>query len=179
MAAALGENYLRGTTWFQNTFPGFNQGLTAGLFTDETGYRSYVNELNQSTQQYLGRAVTSNEVVTALGQGRSSQMYANYLQGAAYTQTLAPEAQYEAGAFTAEGRLSQADLTAYGNEKAGIDTAQGQAITQRLQLANQKMQKIFQGTLATPSLTLGPQGLYSPDLQGAKQGRGGTPDIGA
>ncbi len=174
-AQLLGEQYLHTTDWFKNTFPGYDQGLKAGLFTDTTGYRGYVNQLNSATQQYLGRAVSTGEVTQALGAGDNPSLYANRLQGNALATTLAPEAQYEAGAFTAEGRLSQPELQAYGQEKAGVDTPLGQAITQRLQQAQQRMATLFQGALATPNLSLGPQGLFSPSLQGNK----GTPDIGA
>ncbi len=174
-AQLLGQNYLQGTAWYKATFPGFDLGVRSGLFTDLTGYRSYVNALTQSTQQYLGRAVTTAEVTQALQAGVDPTLYANRLQGNALAQTLGPQAQYQAGAFTSEGRLSDSELQAYGQEKAGVDTPLGQAITQRLQLAQQKMQGIFSGTLATPNLSLGPQGLFAPSLQGNK----GAPDTGA
>ncbi len=174
-AQLLGQNYLRQSSWYQQTFPGFDLGVRAGLFTDETGYRSYVNALTQSSQQYLGRAVTTAEVTQALQAGVDPALYANRLQGNALAQTLGPQAQYEAGAFTSEGRLSSGELQAYGQEKAGIDTPLGQAITQRLQQAQQRMQGLFSGTLATPNLSLGPQGLFAPSLQGNK----GVPDTGA
>jgi hypothetical protein len=180
-AQQLGQNYLRGTNWFKTTFPGFNEGITAGLFTDETGYRGYVNALNQSTQQYLGRAVSGAEVTAALTGGTDPTLYANRLQGNALAQTLGPEAQYEAGAFTSEGRLSQNELQAYGQEKAGVDSPLGQAITDRLQKAAQRMQGLFSGHLAAPNLSLGPQGIYAPGLQNAAQRgpQGTTPDVGA
>lgn len=166
---AIGQNYLRSTPWYQQTFPGFAAGVQAGLYTDETGYRSYVNQLNQATQEYLGRPVTGAEVTAAVQGGVSPGVYGQKLQGNALAVTLGPEAQYEAGAFTSEGRLTQEELQAYGQEKAGYDTGLGQAVTQRLQNANQRMQALFSGTLARANLSLGPQGVYAPGLQDAAQ----------
>lgn len=165
----IGQNYLRSTPWYQQTFPGFAAGVQAGLYTDESGYRQYVGQLNQATQQYLGQAVTGAQVTAALSGGISANVYAQLLQGDALAKTLGPEAQYEAGAFDSQGRLSDQELQAYGREKAGYDTPLGQAVSQRLQNANQRMQTLFSGTLARANLSLGPQGVYSSSLQNAAQ----------
>lgn len=177
----IGQNYLRSTPWYQQTFPGFAAGVQAGLYGDENGYRQYVNALNQYTQEYLGRPVTAAEVIAALQGGVNPNVFGQKLQGNALAVTLGPEAQYEAGAFTEEGRLSQGELQAYGQEKAGYDTALGQQISQRLQLATQKMQDIFTGTLARANLSLGPQGVYSPGLQDSVQrgSQANQPDLPA
>ena len=181
IAFQVAQNYLRGTDWYAKTFPGIAYGIRNGLFTDETGYRSYVNDLNNLYQQYNGRAVTGDEVANWLTQGRNVTYIGKAFQGNAIANTEAPDRQYEAGAFTPEGQLSQAQLQAYGQEQAGIDTPLGQQITQRLQQAQQRMSKLFQGSLATPNFTLGPQGLYAPSIQGSREslGKGGGPDIGA
>jgi len=57
-------------------------------------------------------------------------------------------------------------LTALGNENAGIDTQQGQLQQKVLQKAQQVYSKIFQGSDANPSLTLGANGLSAPGLGG-------------
>ena len=182
LALAIGTNLMRSSSWYAQTYPGINYGIRNGLFTDETGYRDYVNKLNQLYQQYYGRAVNTSEVTNYLQLGQEYSYVANLLQGQAIAQAEKPTLQYEAGAFDQQGQLTAPELTAYGNEKAGIDTVLGQQVTNRIQLATQRMQKIFQGTIATPQLSLGPQGLYAPSLQGAKNTnstRSGSPDIAA
>ncbi len=171
----VAQNYLRGTDWYAKTFPGIAYGIRNGLFTDENGYRQYVNELNNLYQQYNNRAVTGDEAASWLTQGRNSAYVGNVFQGNAIAQTQGPEAQYEAGAFSAEGQLTPDQLQAYGQEQAGIDTPLGQQITQRLQQAKTKMDRIFQGTLGRPDFTTGQQGLNAPSLRGSN----GPPDLPA
>ncbi len=79
-AQLLGQNYLRQSSWYQQTFPGFDLGVRAGLFTDERGYKAYQNQLTQVYQQYLGRPVTATEAGQFAAQGQSvSQVAARLL----------------------------------------------------------------------------------------------------
>lgn len=178
-AYVLAKQALQGSDWYQSTFPGIGAGIQAGMFTDETGYRAYVNDLNNLYQQYYNRAVTSDEVQSWLNQGKDPRYVAEVFQGTAIANTMGPQWQYLAGAQSPQGRLTGEQKIAAGEEQAGLDTPLGQQIQERLKLAEARLQKITAGTVATPSLGLGEQGLYSPSLQGAKQGRGGNPDVGA
>ena len=173
-AQVLATQYLRSTPWYQTTFPGFSAGVSNGLFTDETGYRSYLNAVNQVYNQYLGRHVSGDEVSALLSEGASPTLVANRFQGQAYVQANSPEIQYLSGAF-GNGRLTTDQLTALGNENAGIDTAQGQIQQKMLAKAQQVLNKLQSGSLATPSLSLGNNGLTAPGLAGTKQ----TPDVAA
>ena len=180
-AMAVGQNLLRSSDWYKQTFPGIANGIQQGLFTDETGYRSYVNQLNNLYQQYYNRAISSDEVTGYLQSGRSATYVGNVLQGNALAQTQAPQLQYEQGAF-GEGRLTDQQLQAYGQEQAGIDTPLGQQIQLRIQQAQKRLQTIAQGTLAAPNLSLGAQGVFAPTLAAGKQqtsARTGSPDVGA
>ncbi|MHB8742566.1 MAG: hypothetical protein ACYC9L_05510 [Sulfuricaulis sp.] len=181
VAQALAQQYLRGTPWYQTTFPGIQYGIRNGLFTDETGYRRYVTELNQHYQAYTNQPVTGTDVASWLQQGKDSTYVGNYFKGNAIAQTEAPDLNYESGAFTPQGQLTSAERQAYGQEKAGIDTPLGQQILQRMQQADQRLAGVFRGSLATPGFSLGPQGLYAPALQGSKEGlgKGGLPDLPA
>lgn len=174
IAQTLATQYLRSTPWYQTTFPGFSEGVNNGVFTDETGYRAYLNAINSIYNQYLGRHVSGDEVTALLKEGAAPSLVANRFQGQAWVQANSPEVQYLGGAF-GNGRLTPDQLTALGNENAGIDTAQGQIQQKMLQKAQQVLQKIQTGTLATPSLSLGNNGLSAPGLAGTKQ----APDVAA
>lgn len=182
MALAIGTNILRSSQWYAQTYPGINYGIRNGLFADEQGYRDYVNKINQLYQQYYGRNVTTSEVTGYLQNGNDYSYIGNLLQGAAIATAEKPQLQYETGAFDQAGPLSQQELTAYGQEKAGIDTTLGQMVTNRVNLAVQRMQKAFSQRIDIPTTTLGPQGLYIPALQGNKNTnstRSGSPDVAA
>lgn len=165
------QNLIRGSDWFKATYPGFAAGVTAGLFTDETGYRGYVNALNQVYQQYTGRAVGGGEVAAALSQGASPTLIGNQFQGDTIAKTNANEWQYMTGAFDT-GQLSDAEKSALGREQAGIDTPLGQMVQKRVQLAMGRAQSLFGGRLAGSSLSIANGRLVSPSLGG-----GSTPDI--
>lgn len=173
-AQTLAQQYLRTTPWYATTFPGFSSGVTNGLFTDETGYRSYLDTVNNVYNQYLGRHISGDEVTALLKEGANPQLVANRFQGQAWVNANGQDSQYLAGAF-GEGRLSGDQLTAAGNENAGIDTAQGQAVQLMLQKASQRAQTVIQGALARPGLSLGANGVSAPGLRGTQQ----TPDIAA
>lgn len=159
------QNVVRQSDWFKTTYPGFFEGVRAGLFTDETGYRSYLNALNQVYKQYVGRDVSGSEAASHLATGANPTLVANQFQGDAIAKTNANEWQYLSGAFS-EGAFSASDNQTLGRELAGIDTPLGQQLQKRLQQASQRAEKIFSGTLATPSLSLGANGLNAPSLLG-------------
>lgn len=173
-AQTLAQQYLRGTDWFATTFPGFSSGVTNGLFTDETGYRSYLNSVNGLYNQYTGRHVSGDEVTALLQEGANPQLLANRFQGQAWVGAHSNEVQQASGAF-GDGQLTPDQLTALGNENAGIDTEQGQKLQTMLAKAQQRAQTVFQGVLGTPNLKLGSNGLSAPGLLGAQQ----TPDVAA
>lgn len=175
-AQALATQYLRGTDWYQTQFPGFNAGVQNGLFGDEQGYLSYLNSVNNIYNQYLGRHVSGDEISALLAEGVSPDIIARRFMGQAYIQANQPDIQYLAGAF-GNGQLTKDQLTALGNEQAGIDTAQGQIQQKIQQKAQQIYSRIFQGSLATPSLSLGANGLQAPGLSGTTNRQ--QPDVAA
>lgn len=168
------QNLIRQSKWFTTTFPGFQAGVRAGLFTDETGYRGYLNQLNQIYKQYAGRDVTGSEVEGALTEGVSPDLVGRRFAADAYLKANQNDIQYLTGAFD-NAALTPEELQAYGREQAGIDTALGQQVAARLDLAKQRFQGIFQGRLATPGLQLSSNGLSAPGLLGNRQ----QPDVAA
>lgn len=176
LAVSLAQQTLRSSDWFKTTYPGFSSGYTNGLFTDENGYRTYLNDINQYYNQYLGRHVSGDELSGYLAAGYSPSYVGKLLAGQAYVTANRPEIQYLAGNFApGTGQLSDSQLTSLGNQQAGIDTAAGQIQQKVLAKAQQIYTKMFQGAPATPSLSLGTQGLNSPSLLGGKP----VPDVGA
>ena len=152
-AVVLALGYIRGTDWYKGTFPGIQQGINAGLFQDERGYRAYVNQIGVATQQYLGRAATSGEITSAITGGLSPDIVGRQLEGGAYIKAYGGEIQYLSGAF-GEGRLSEGDLTSLGRQQAGLGSNVGAILQARVEKASARMRRIFEGTLATPSLSL-------------------------
>lgn len=167
-------NAVRGSDWFSTTFPGFAAGVRAGLFTDETGYRGYVDQLNTVYQQYLGRHVSGDETAAALTQGATPGLIGNQFQGDTIAKTNANQWQYLTGAFDENGALTSAEQTAYGREQAGVDTPLGQMVQKRVQQALARAQTMFSGSVAPASLSTAQGRLLSPSLGG-----GNAPDIGA
>lgn len=153
-AAAAALAYIRGTGWYQQTFPGIQAGESAGLFSDEQGYRSYVNDLNQLYTSYYGRQVNSAEVLGFLNAGNSAAHVGQHLSGQAQLQAELPQDQYLLGAFDENGVPNANDLSSYGDYLGGIGNMIGPQLSQRLQKAQQKVSDIFQGTLATPSMAI-------------------------
>lgn len=167
-AVALAQQYLRTTDWYQQTFPGFTEGVRAGLFTDETGYRGYLNAVNQNYNNYVGRHVSGDELKNLLTQGVDPNTVGKQLQGDAYVSANRNDIQYLAGNF-GDGRLSESDLQAEGRQVSGLDTAIGQKVDAALSKAKQRAASIFSGQLARAGQTLGPNGLQAPGLGGTRQ----------
>lgn len=126
LATERGQSYVRGTSWYAATYPGIQQGINAGLFSNEQGYRSYENQVDQIYQQYWGRAATTPELTARISSGQSVSQVSNQFQAGA---TLGNISDPLKGLFTAD------ELKAYANEQAGIDTGLGQQITQEANLA--------------------------------------------
>lgn len=180
-AAQAAIAYLRGTDWYTQTFPGIAAARQLGFIGTDLGseraYKQYYMAYNQLYQQYYKRDMTWQEAFSLFSGGVSPDFLSRQFAGAAYVGANKNDIQYLAGAFTDTGRLSGDQLTAYGQEQAGIDTPLGAMLKTKLDQAAAKLQTIFSGTLATPSLTLGGAGLSAPNLLGTKTTQ--NPDIQA
>ena len=153
-AVALGQAYVRSTPWYAQTYPGIQSGINAGLFSDERGYNAYKNQLTQLSQQYRGVPVTAHEVAQNAVAGISASQFEKQLAGQAYVTANAPQIQQTLGAFGDTGAATPAELKALGNEQAGIDTALGQIVQNRLQKAQERLQGAFKGIAASPAMSL-------------------------
>lgn len=164
--------YIRGTDWYAQTYPGIQVAEAKGLVTNEADYRSLLNQQTQIYKQYLGRDISTDEFAANLNEGVSNTVIGQRLQGNAYAQTYGSTWNYALGAFDTAGAASTSDLQSLGQEQAGLDTPMGQMLQNRLNLAQQRLQGVFKGPLAAPSL-----GLTGGKLAGPKAGV--TPDIAA
>jgi hypothetical protein len=146
--------YLRGTDWYKQTFPGISNGIKLGLISDEASYRAYVNQVNQMYKSYYGRDVTSAEIANYLNSGLDITRIGNHLQGQALVAANGQDWQTLLGAFDNQGRASDSDLSQYGDFLGGIGNMVGPQLQARLQKAQQRFNRVFQGQLATPSLSV-------------------------
>lgn len=172
VATQLALNYVRSTDWYAQTFPGIQLAEAKGLVSDEAGYRQLLNQQTQLYKQFLGRDITTDEFAANLSEGVTTTVVGQRLQGAVYAKTYGGDWNYALGAFgdASQGRLSDEQATTLGQEQAGLDTPMGQLLNKRLQQAQQRLQGVFKGGLATPSLSLaggrlaGPQAGAPPDI---------------
>lgn len=173
-ASAAALAYIRGTSWYATTFPGIGAGESAGLFSDEAGYRSYINQLNQLYQSYYGRVANTNEITQFLTAGQSTTQVGQHLSGQAQLAAEQPQDQYQLGAFDPTGKASDNELSQYGDYLGGIGNMIGPQLALRIQNAQKRMNDIFQGTLATPSVSLATNGRLA---AGSLGGNTSKPDI--
>lgn len=125
-AVPIAQAYLRGTSWYAQTYPRIQDGINAGLFQDERGYRSYQNQVDQIYQQYYGRIATPSEAASYMATGKSINQVAQQFQAEAFKGTISDPLRV---------LFTDAELSAYANQAAGIDTQLGQRIAAEADLA--------------------------------------------
>jgi hypothetical protein len=165
--------YIRGTDWYKATYAGIGAGIKTGVIGNEGDYRAYVSNVTDTFQRYYGRPPTQAEVASLLSSGRSTGQVEQIGQGHAWAQANQGEVNYELGAFD-YGPLSQGDLETLGQQQSGLGSTAGASLQQRLQNASARMQRLFEGVLASPSFSVGSGGLSAPSLQTKPK-----PDVGA
>jgi hypothetical protein len=162
-AAMIAIGVIRGSDWYKVRYKGIGEGIAKGIIRDESDYNAYVNQTQQSFRKYWGRDATSDEIAAWLGAGWSPNVIEQKGQGKAYVEANRGDIQYYAGAF-GEGQFSEEQLTAYGEQQSGYGTTLGASLLPKVEQAIRKAQRVFEGQLATPNLSLGQQGLYAPSL---------------
>ncbi len=173
-AAALAQQYLRSTTWYAQTFPGIEYGIRNGFFNDETGYRQYVQQVNDAWKTFAGHPISGREVAAWLQQGKSSDYLAKYIEGESIALTNKQQTQALAGAQGPQGQLTPEQLHALGLQQAGISTPLGMKVAAQMDQAAKRLQGVFQGVAGNASVSLGPQGPFAQTLQGSQ-----ATDVGA
>lgn len=188
VAVAEALAYVRGTPWYATTFAGINTGIQHGLFSDESGYRNYRNALDQVYHQWTGAGVDATAFQAAIGEGVDPSVVNSRFQGQAWAGANQADVQYATGAFgtvsdniptqgptAGNTRFSDAQVQTLGQEQAGLGTPGGVGLKldAAYQKAQQRMQRVFQGQVGTPQLSLTGLGQLS------APGLGKNPDIGA
>jgi hypothetical protein len=162
-ASQIALAYIRGTPWYAQTFPGIQEGMKLGIVGDERDYRAYVNAINQQSINYQGRAISGSEIGAFLTNGLSVDTVTRQYAGAADINVNRNDYQYYAGNF-GDGQLTNPELTGLGQQNAGLGNTVGLRVQRALAMASQRAQKIFDGPLSTPSLSLNKGGLSAPSL---------------
>lgn len=130
-----------------------------------TDQANLATQLNSIYHQYTGAGVSRDEVTAAYQAGTSATTVAQQFAGKAFTDANGPDIQQTSGAFGDTGALTPDQLTALGQEQAGLDTPLGQAVTTAYQKAQQRLAGVFKGTLAHPALSaLTSQAQKTPDV---------------
>lgn len=166
--------YLRGTDWHKQMFVGFSEAVRSGLLTDERQYRQYVNGVNDAYKRYLNRNITNEELTQMFNFAWDPTRVEGELAAGAYAQANEGDINYLFGAFD-EGALTPEQLKNFGRQKVGIGNQQGNDLLRRVSLAQDRLRRVFEGTLATSALGVGPTGrLASSSMNPGTL----TPDIG-
>lgn len=140
--------YLRGTDWHKTTFVGFAEGFKSGLFVDEKGYRMYVQGANDLYNRNHGRNITTEELLANFGAGFDLNRLGGELDSAAWVKANRGDLQYAQGAFGEGAQFDEKELDALGDQRVGINNALGADLMVKVEKAQQRLRKIFEGTLA-------------------------------
>lgn len=172
--------YVRGSKWYAETFPGISAGIKKGLFnsaTPEKEYRQWLTQVQQTWARYssMGGALDKTDIESWLAQGFDPGTIERRFQGLAYAQTYGADLRYTTGAFDPEGQLSSEDVQELGRHQAGLTSARGLSLADRVSKAQARMERIFQGVLATPLFEQRGRGIAAASLSPQR----GRPDIGA
>jgi hypothetical protein len=145
----------------------------AGLQSEEgmylTGLYDYASSLQPVFAQY-GKALDRSQFESLYKSNTDANTVSRKFAGEAFIDTNRNSLQYAAGNF-GDGRLSDSELKALGEQEAGITNPLGMKIAERVSLAQRRIARVFDGVLASPSLTAQGGRLRSP--------QGERPDIGA
>lgn len=140
-----------------------NAGLPSSTGDYLNGLLQYTQSVAPLYSQY-GVPLTRGVIENNFKNGVTSDVIGKQLQGNAYIQANSPDIQYLAGAFGG-GALNSDQLTAYGQQQAGLDSGLGEQLNTMISKAQARLNRIFQGSLATPSLSLtSGGGLSAPSL---------------
>jgi hypothetical protein len=167
LAVELARQYIHTTSWFNQQFPGFFQGIKTGLFADESGYRSYVNQANVYTMQYFNRPITTTEIESALAQGITPEILGRTYEAGAIARAQGSDVLYQLGAFgdmpvpdDARGQV----VSDFSRAQAGLGSIAGAKVASAFDRANKRMQALFQGQLGIPNTAGNALAPTKPDL---------------
>lgn len=145
-----------------------------GTFLRSGQSPEYLRGLAELYKQY-GENLGPDVLSGLLSSGTSLQTVAQQFQGAAYIRAYKPDIQSATGSYGIgnQSRMDKGEMRALGEQVAGRTTPLGYKMQRALNAAMQRMQGIFQGSLATSAgLGIGAAGLSAPRSTA-------PPDVGA
>lgn len=125
-AVVMATAFVRGTDWYARTYPGIQQGINTGLFSDEQGYRSYKNQVDQLYRQYYQRPATAGEVGRYAAGGQDIGRVRAGFEAQAAMGTIADPLK---------SLFSPSEIQAFANQQSGIDSALGRRIAAEADMA--------------------------------------------
>jgi hypothetical protein len=126
--------------------------LLSGLSAGAVGQRFQDRAAFNLVQHQYGRGdITDAEFADYQRNGVTPDLVGRRFQGASIASVYGNDWQYAEGNF-GEGRLTDQEKTAFGQQSAGIDSEIGLRVQRRLQMANERIKSVFSGTLATSQL---------------------------
>lgn len=162
--AARALAYIRGTDWYKQAYFGIAGGIKSGVISNEADYRAYVSQVKEAFARYYGRDPSQGELAGFLSQGYTPGTVEQIGGGHAWATANKGDTEYLFGAFD-KGQLTDPELELLGQQQVGRNSAAGTGLQNRLNAAAAKMQRIFEGTIASPNFQLGGAGLSAPSLQ--------------
>lgn len=147
-AVVRAQAYVRGTPWYAQTYPGIREAIAKGIVRDEQDYRRKQNEFDQVFRQWTSNGITTSQYAQFLKEGVDAATVERRFAGDAFANAGRNDWQYLAGNF-GEGRLSDDDVKALGRQQAGLGSARGINLQSMLEKAQQRLQRVSEGTLAT------------------------------
>lgn len=166
-AAQRAIAYVRGTSWYSQTYPGIQEAIAKGTVTNERDYRAKLNNFNQVFRQWTNQDIGLDQYAQYLKEGVDADTVGRRFAGDAFITANRGDIQYLSGNF-GDGVLGQDDLQAYGRNQAGLGSARGVNIQTLLEKAQTRAQRVFEGTLAT----------FNGGVQGELQKKQQLADIG-
>jgi hypothetical protein len=148
-------------------------------FVHSAVYRSYTSQANQvlGLDYKLGAGEIRQSILNGgdLKAALAGSQRARQAVTKSFMSTSGADAQYYSGAF-GQGQLGGKQQQALALQASGLrQSTLGASLQGALDQAMKRYQRVFQGTLASPSLSLGGGGLSAPSLLGQQQ----EPDVPA
>lgn len=162
--------HLKGTDWYRREFGAFETGVQQGLWAADSygAYRNWKAGITDAMARYGVASETASTVLdTAAKNGWGADRVEREFAADAYVKANQADLQYVGGAFDS-GPYTQSELKSLGQQQVGVGNDLGAQLQTRVQQAFQKMNRLFEGTLAVSDMG-----------QTAQQDRRRRPDVGA
>ncbi len=146
--------HLKDTDWYRSEFGAFETGVQNGLFGpgEYTAYRAWKSGITDAMGRYGVDAATASTIMdTAAKNAWGADRVEREFAADAYVKANQSDLSYVGGAFDT-GAYTAEELKALGQQQVGVGNDLGAQLQTRVQQAFQKMNRLFEGTLAVGDL---------------------------